>query len=157
MGIDLKDLPESARREAERQIREQDQRLVPVIMDDNVRAPLEVDRTVRPRRTHSAPKPRTPNRWEQDYAARLELLRSCNEVKWFAFEPIKLRLATLCFYTPDFGVWMADDSFEFHEVKGHWEEDAKIKYRIAREQFPMFKFRAFTKLPHGGGWKELEI
>jgi hypothetical protein len=71
----------------------------------------------------------------------------------WGFEAITLRLADDCRYTPDFWVLGDDDVLEFHETKGHWREDARVKIRSAAEQFPWFRFRAFRKLPKGGGWQ----
>jgi hypothetical protein len=38
-----------------------------------------------------------------------------------------------------------DDVVEFHEVKGHWQEDARVKIKVAAEKFPMFRFHAWSK------------
>lgn len=69
------------------------------------------------------------------------------------FEEITLRLGDDCRYTPDFFVVADDGVLEFHECKGFWREDAKVKIRVAAEKYPMFRFRAFRKLPKGGGWE----
>lgn len=78
---------------------------------------------------------------------------------WFAFEPHKLRLADRTFYTPDFGVLLMDGTFEFHEVKGHWEDDARVKIKVAAEQHWMFKFVAVRPVAkkRGGGWSREEF
>ena len=69
------------------------------------------------------------------------------------FEEITLRLGDDCRYTPDFWVIAEDGVLEFHECKGHWRDDARVKIRCAAEKYPMFRFRAFRKLPKGGGWQ----
>jgi hypothetical protein len=63
------------------------------------------------------------------------------EIQAYRFEPIKLRLADRTFYTPDFMV-IRDDQIEFHEVKGFWEDDARVKIKVAAEMFPEFLFVA---------------
>lgn len=74
--------------------------------------------------------------------------------KVHGFEQITLKLADDCRYTPDFWVLADDDVLEFHETKGRWMDDAKVKIKVAAAQYPQFRFKAFRKLPRnqGGGW-----
>jgi len=97
--------------------------------------------------------PGVMNGTERAYAEHLEVRRRCGEIQWFDFEGIKLRLAKATFYTPDFLVVAADGSLEVHEVKGFWEDDARVKIKVAAEQFP-FRFIAASPRPKrdGGGW-----
>jgi hypothetical protein len=81
------------------------------------------------------------NRTEAAYAQRLELQRQAGEVVWFKFEAVKLRLADATFYTPDFAVMLADGVMEMHEVKGFWEDDARVKIKVAAAMYP-FRFIA---------------
>jgi hypothetical protein len=83
------------------------------------------------------------NRTEAAYAQRLELQRQAGEVVWFKFEAVKLRLADATFYTPDFAVMLADGVMEMHEVKGFWEDDARVKIKVAASLYP-FRFVALT-------------
>lgn len=69
------------------------------------------------------------------------------------FEEITLRLGDDLRYTPDFWVLGDGDVLEFHEVKGFWRDDARVKIRAAAERYPHFRFLAFRKLPKGGGWQ----
>jgi len=50
---------------------------------------------------------------------------------------------------------LADGIVEFHEVKGHWEDDALVKIKVAAQTFPEFSFRAFHK--KSGEWVEREF
>lgn len=90
------------------------------------------------------PKPGQMNKRERAYEIHLEAERKAGRVLWFLFEGIKLRLAEKTFYTPDFVVMTADGLIEFHEVKGFWEDDARVKIKCAAESFP-FRFLAITK------------
>ena len=90
------------------------------------------------------------NKTEAAYAYELEMRRLAGEVAWFAFEAIKLRLADKTFYTPDFLVVLADGEVQFHEVKGFWRDDARVKIKVAAEQYP-FPFVAIRKTK--GGWE----
>ena len=36
----------------------------------------------------------------------------------------------------------ADGGIELHEVKGHWEDDARVKIKVAAIQHPWFRFLA---------------
>jgi hypothetical protein len=95
----------------------------------------------------------TMNKTEQEYASELERRRSSGEVAWFRFEGMKLRLADNTFYTPDFAVMLKDGTMEMHEVKGYWQDDARVKVKVASDQYP-FRFIAVIKRSkkNGGGW-----
>jgi hypothetical protein len=108
--------------------------------------------------TSEEPKPSGPamNQWERQWAAELEALRAAGEVRWYAFEPVRLRLAghgRVAWYTPDFGVAWADGRTEFHEVKGFWREAARVRIKVAAGMYP-WPFVAIRKVD--GRWvKEL--
>ena len=95
----------------------------------------------------------TMNKTEAAYAATLDLRRYAGEVAWFKFEGVKLRLADNTFYTPDFAVMLADGALEMHEVKGLWQDDARVKIKIAADLYPMrfIAIKARAK-KDGGGW-----
>lgn len=94
------------------------------------------------------------NKTELSYQQTLELLKHSGEVLWYRFEGLKLRLADNTFYTPDFAVMRADGTIECHEVKGFWQDDARVKIKVAADAYP-FKFFAVKALPKksGGGWE----
>ena len=93
---------------------------------------------------------RVMNHTEAAYGEHLHARQIAGEVAWFAFEAIKLRLAPATFYTPDFFVMLADGTLQVEEVKGHWEDDARVKIKVAASMFP-FRFIAVQKAK-GGGW-----
>ena len=90
------------------------------------------------------------NGTERAYATRLELLERAGEIRSWAFEPLKLRLARSTFYTPDFLV-ITPTRIEIHEVKGHWEDDARVKWKTAAEMNPWARFAAVRR--KSGGWE----
>lgn len=94
------------------------------------------------------------NKTELEFGKELQIQLHAGDLLWWSFEPIKLRLAQSCFYTPDFAVQLADQSMEFIEVKGFWRDDARVKIKTAARLFPMFTFTAVTKKTkkQGGGW-----
>lgn len=85
------------------------------------------------------------NRLESAWASELQILKLAGEVADFQFEGVKLKLATRTFYTPDFFVVMTNGNVEIHEVKGHWEDDARVKIKMAAKLFPWFTFKAIRK------------
>lgn len=95
------------------------------------------------------------NKLEQAYAAELETSKQVGIVLWWKFEPIKLRLADRTFYTPDFLVMYHDCTLTCVEVKGHWEDDARVKIKVAAEQYPLLSFVAMKPVAkkRGGGWE----
>lgn len=100
---------------------------------------------------------RTPgdmNKLEAEYALRLRDQVLTGEVLWFAFDAVKLRLAEKTFYTPDFVVMLANGDMEIHEVKGFWEDDARVKIKVAADKFP-FRFKAIQKVK--GVWSVEEF
>ncbi len=82
------------------------------------------------------------NKTEAAYCTHLELLKRAGEILWFRFEGLKLRLADNTFYTGDFVVLSKDNVLEIHEVKGFWQDDARVKIKVAASLYP-FRFRAF--------------
>jgi hypothetical protein len=94
------------------------------------------------------------NKTEASYEQTLELQKQAGNVLWYRFEGIKLRLADNTFYTPDFAVMAKDGVVECHEVKGYWQDDARVKIKVAAEMYP-FRFMAVKQLPKkfGGGWE----
>lgn len=93
------------------------------------------------------------NKTEAAYGLVLEARRRQGEILWYSFEAVKLKLADKTYYTPDYLVMTNDNWLEFHEVKGFWEDDARVKIKCAAEKFP-FKFIAVSRK---GGWKAEEI
>lgn len=81
------------------------------------------------------------NKTEAAYNRLLETRLGVGEIRWFKFEPINIRLGAKCFYSVDFMVMLADGTIEAHEVKGHWTDDALVKFKVAAASLP-FKFRA---------------
>lgn len=94
------------------------------------------------------------NKTEALYAAHLEARKIAGEIVWHRFEAVKLRLADNTFYSPDFAVMRADGVLEMHEVKGFWQDDARVKIKVAAAQYP-FRFVAMKvrAKKHGGGWE----
>jgi len=84
------------------------------------------------------------NGLERQYSKYLDDLRLAGAIQWYAFDAVKLRLAASTFYTPDFLVMNRDSELEIHEVKGHWEDDARVKIKVAADKFP-FRFIAITR------------
>lgn len=111
------------------------------------------------------PKPRM-NKTETAWASVLATRKSLLEIHDWYFESIKLRLADRTWYAPDFFVFVvppygASVRFEVHEVKGHWREDARVKFKVAAELYPCFRFMAVQRVKGewleervGPGWKQ---
>ena len=102
---------------------------------------------VKPRRPH---RKTGMNKVEEKYAVFLEQQKMCGDLVDYFFEGITLRLADRTTYTPDFVV-ITNDYIELHEVKArwnrgkenehtHWEDDARVKFKVALDRFWMFRF-----------------
>ena len=80
------------------------------------------------------------NQTERRYGEHLESRKMRGEILWFKFDCINLRLAEKTFYKPDFFVMTSDNELQVHEVKGHWEDDALVKIKVASDMYPfLFK------------------
>jgi hypothetical protein len=93
------------------------------------------------------------NKTEEAYAAYLAQLQAVGGILWHKFEGMKFRLADNTFYTPDFMVMKPDGQLEAHEIKGFWQDDARVKIKVAADMYP-FKFVAMKPRAKklGGGW-----
>lgn len=69
----------------------------------------------------------------------------------FGFEKVKFKLAPKTFYSPDFFV-ITEKEFQIHEVKGFWEDDARVKIKVFAEMFPWIRVMAVQK-DKLKGWK----
>ena len=98
------------------------------------------------------------NKTEQSYAEFLEEKRLQKLVAWYKFEGVKLRLADNTFYSPDFAVMLTNGQMQMHEVKGFWQDDARVKIKVAADLYP-FEFIAVKAKAKkdGGGWAKEEI
>jgi hypothetical protein len=102
--------------------------------------------------------PGVMNKTEAVYADLLSARVASGELLGWWFEPIKLRLADRTFYEVDFMLMNADATIEFVDVKGTFtEEDAKVKFKVARELFPMFKLRMISGCRKKGSWTWKEL
>lgn len=95
------------------------------------------------------------NATEFEYYEVLGSRKFAGEIAWIKFEGLKLRLADNTFYTPDFAVMLTSGQMQCHEVKGHWQDDARAKIKIAADLYP-FEFIAVRKRAKrdGGGFEE---
>lgn len=91
------------------------------------------------------------NALEAEYATHLNELLHDGKVLWWGFQCIKLRLAKKTWYEPDFLVMQENGELEVHEVKGHWEDDARVKIKVAADILP-FRFKALTRPAKAAGW-----
>jgi hypothetical protein len=121
--------------------------------------PFLVSRMFKTGRAYPRPLRRVPgkmNKLEAEYADILVTQRVCGEIIDHKFEAVTLKIGPDCRYTPDFLV-IKPDCIEFHEVKGFWRDDAKVKIKVAAQSFPMFRFISCEKIKGKWEMKEVEI
>ena len=95
--------------------------------------------SILPKPMRTTPKKKM-NDTEKRYGKYLKGLMLINEIEYYLFESIKLRLADNTTYTPDYFI-VYKDRLAFHEVKGFWRDDARVKYKVARAMFPWFEWK----------------
>lgn len=93
------------------------------------------------------------NKLETRYAQQLELRRMAGEIRKWSFEPMKLKLADRTYLTIDFNVILPDGAIELHEVKGHWEDDARVKVKMAARLFDEYQIVGVSRPKGLGDWK----
>jgi hypothetical protein len=111
-------------------------------------------------RGKTAKRPNEMNLTERAYSDILEAQRLDGKIAYWEYERVKLKLADNTFYTPDFFVILPDGQVEFHEVKAMTskgvllaEDDAKVKIKVAADQYWMFVFRIAARGPKSMGSK----
>lgn len=88
------------------------------------------------------------------WADGLELRRRAGELAIVLEENLSLRMADRTWYRPDFLVVTAQGRLEIHEVKGHWRDDARAKWKIAAELNRWATFLAITRgRGRDGAWE----
>lgn len=92
------------------------------------------------------------NGTEARYASSLALLHAAGEIEHWEYAPWKFRLGSnwKSTYTPDFLV-VRTDYFELVEVKGHREDDAMAKFRIAARIYHWFAWTMVEEV--GKNWR----
>ena len=91
------------------------------------------------------------NQTERRYSEHLESRKMRGEILWYKFDCINLRLAEKTFYKPDFFVMTSDNELQVHEVKGHWEDDALVKIKVASDMYP-FLFKSVHWNSKNNAW-----
>lgn len=102
-------------------------------------------------------RPGEMNATESAYAAFLEAEQQAGRIEKFWFESMKVKIAAgKCWYTPDFMVLRPNGEIELHEVKGTlavFQDDARVKVKVAASQYPFRMFVVFPKAKRQGcGW-----
>jgi hypothetical protein len=100
------------------------------------------------------------------YAQHLELRRKVGDIVWWAFEPIRVRVAKNTYFVPDFMVMLSSGELELHDTKGskrvtrksglveevaYTKEDAQMKMKIVAELLPIPLKKVWRT--HSGEWE----
>ena len=94
------------------------------------------------------------NKLEQAFSLELGIRKRAGELVWAEHEPFKLRLAKNTFYTPDFASLSTGGEMCIYEVKGFWEDDARVKIKVAAKAFPFFRFIGVEKKKGSWVWED---
>jgi len=100
-----------------------------------------MNRYRRPYRTAQQHKTGQMNKTEKRFSLLLDAAIQAEEIERYEFERIKFRLAKNTYLTPDFYV-VYPNHIEIIEIKGGFiREDAIIKFKVAAEMFPEYKWK----------------
>lgn len=116
-------------------------------------------------------KPGQQNLLEKKFELALHAAIATEEIAWFGYDVIKLRLGDNTFLSPDFfvmahlptllGIDVGASPGEIIAIDtkgGLIEEDAKVKMRVAVSHLPFRLFYAQARpKKDGGGWKLTEV
>lgn len=95
-------------------------------------------------RSRSGRRPDLDNRffrssWEANYARYLNFLMGQGQVFRWEFEPqifyFPIKRGNTS-YTPDFKVWVTEDQYEWHEIKGWMDENSRVKLKRFDKFYP---------------------
>jgi hypothetical protein len=96
---------------------------------------------------------RFKSKLERTYALQyLTPLVHAGQLKDWKYEALKFRLADGSWFTPDFAVVLLNGAHEIHELKGWMREAARVRFLVARELFPSYRWRMIEK--KAGAWTE---
>lgn len=109
----------------------------------------------------SLPDVQMMNNEERAFAVTLAEQLKNGDLLWWRYEPVKLRLAPSTFYTPDFIAVDAAGQIHVYEVKAWWksagrvgwEEDARVKTKVAASLYPWLRFHAVWRKSKGEPWE----
>ncbi len=95
------------------------------------------------------------NRLEMGFSVKLELDRKGGELAWWAYEPLSFRLGRGARYTPDFVVLHSLGALTAYEVKGNWEEAARVRIKVAAGLYTWMRFVAVKSSRSGWDYEEI--
>lgn len=90
------------------------------------------------------------NKLEAEYAAHLEAERQAGKIRAWWPKPFSIRLSRRCRYELDFLVQTNSWELVIHETKGYMEDDALVKLRFVREEYPFRVFVVRKEKSRGG-------
>jgi hypothetical protein len=89
------------------------------------------------------------NKLEAKFGRYLDYIKQRGDIKDYRFESVKFRLAKRTWFTPDYYAIRSDDAHLVFEVKGHWEDDARVKIKVAAEMYPHLRWAAVRWVDSG--------
>ena len=89
-------------------------------------------------------------------AAYLDELQSNDQYVAVHTQGITLLLGANCRYTPDFFTIDKEGKAVFHEVKGFWRDDARVKIKVAARMYRWAKFIAVQKQKSDWVYEEIK-
>lgn len=96
------------------------------------------------------------NKTEATYALHLDALKQAGQIHDWWFEVLTIKLAPDTRLTIDFLIQTPDGHLQLHDVKGSkfiYQDDAKVKMKVAANTMPFEMFVVFPRTQKlGGGW-----
>jgi hypothetical protein len=111
-----------------------------------------ITRPVEPRLRLDRYKNKAERSFARDY---LDPLVHAGEIRSYSYEAIKFRLGDGAYFTPDFLIVWADEVLEIAEVKGFLREAARVRFLVARDLYPQFRWRMWGR--QSGAWVERKV
>lgn len=81
--------------------------------------------------------PTFDSKWEERYYRHLIAQRNAGQIVEFWWKGFKFKVGEGAWYTPEAIVLGNDGYLQLHEVKGYKREAAMVRYKAARERYPL--------------------
>lgn len=99
--------------------------------------------------------PKYRSKLEEAWAEVLSCRQMAGEIVRWYHEPVSLKIAPSCRYTPDFLSLLPDARVLFMETKGWMREAARVRLHVAATHYPHWEFWLITR--PDGIWHEERI
>lgn len=112
--------------------------------------------SVTPPPSEPVARPKYKSKLEEAWAQVLTWRQQAGELVRWDYEPVSLKIAEGCRYTPDFLSVTSDGRCVYAEVKGWMREAARVRLHVAAQRYRQWEFWLVTR-DKQGQWHEERV